>query len=46
MKGKNQDINEIIDFVTANDSDLSGLSDSDASGTRSYHKPSRTGEQQ
>ena len=31
MKGKNQDIQDIIDFVTADDSDLSGLSDSDES---------------
>ena len=31
MKGKNQDIQYIIDFVTADDSNLSGLSDSDDS---------------
>ena len=31
MKGKNEDIQEIIDFVTADDSNLSGLSDSDDS---------------
>ena len=29
MKGKNQDIWDIIGFVTTNDSDLLGLSDSD-----------------